>query len=227
MTSCFCLSTTLFLVQSYMRSSIFNFILLCFVLEYAFSRVTFQDALTGEFLTFLIILFIILLGFHSSMKLEFLIKCWSIDKLLFPTRWFFWLLNLTLVPALNEHMLTDSDIWGIHLSKITNGFYAWSFQYGLWAISHHSNALFPPKVVALISSNLAMAFLSLIRNLILGSISEQLVENYSKWFKTHFINGPIYPYTWEILRILNECGEILFGIDVVFPDFGVGGFLSS
>ena len=104
----------------------------------------------------------------------------------------FWLLDPTLVSTLNEHMLTDSDIWGIHLSKITHGFYAWLFQYGLWAISHHSNALFPPEVMALISSNLAMPFPSLIRNLILGSISEQLVGNYSKWFKTHFINGPVY-----------------------------------
>ena len=176
-----------------MTSSIFDFILLCFVLEYAFSRVTFQDALKGAFFTFLIILFIILLGFHSSMKLEFLLKCWSIDKLLFPTQWFFWLLDLTLVTALTEHVLIGSDIWGIHLSKIRHGFYDWSVKYGLWAISHHSNALFPPEVVALISSNLAMAFPSLIRNLISSSISEQLVGNYSKRFKTHFINGPVYP----------------------------------
>ena len=79
--------------------------------------------------------------------------------------------------------------------------YAWSFQYGFWGISHHLNALFSPEFMALISSNLAMAFPSLIRNLISGSISEQLVENYSKRFKTHFINGPVYPYSWAIFII--------------------------
>ena len=57
-------------------------------------------------------------------------------------QWFFWLLNPTLVPALTEHVLIGSDIWGehvligsdiwgIHLSKITHGFYAWLFQYRL------------------------------------------------------------------------------------------------
>ena len=135
-------------------------------------------------------LFIILFGFNSYNKT---LVFWSIDKSLFFMQWFFWLPDPTLVPALNEHMLTDSDIWGIRLSKITYGFYAWSFQYGVWAISHHSNALFLPEVMALISSNLAMAFPSLIRNLISGSISKQSVGNYSKWFKTHFINGPVYP----------------------------------
>ena len=43
-----------------------------------------------------------------------------------------------------------------------------------------------------ISSSLAMSFPSLIRTLILGSISEQSVGNCSKRFETHFTNGPIY-----------------------------------
>ena len=45
---------------------------------------------------------------------------------------------------------------------------------------------------------------SLIRNLISGSIFEQSVGNYSKRFKTHFINGPVYPFSQEIFIISEQ-----------------------
>ena len=106
---------------------------------------------------------------------------------------FFWWLDPTPIPTLSEKSIIGSDIWGIHLSKITHGFYAWSFQYGFWAISHHSNALFPPEVVALISSNLAMAFPSLIQEPDFGLNFWAIGGELFKWFKTHFINGLVYP----------------------------------
>ena len=60
------------------------------------------------------------------------------------------------------------------------------------------------KLLPSISSNLAMAFPSLIRNLISSSISEQSVGNCSKRFETHLTNGPIYPQPWEIFRISEQ-----------------------
>ena len=42
-----------------------------------------------------------------------------------------WWLDPTPVSTLSKQSIIGSDIWGIHLSKITHVFYAWSFQYGL------------------------------------------------------------------------------------------------
>ena len=134
-----------------------------------------QNSKQGKILIFLVILFIILMDFNLWLKI--------------------WLFSKGLVARSHTRSGTHWACidWFRYLGDSFVQNYAWSFQYGFWAISHHSNALFPPEVVALISSNLAMAFPSLIRNLISGSISEQLVGNYSKQFETHFINGLFYP----------------------------------
>ena len=38
---------------------------------------------------------------------------------------------------------------------------------------------------------------------------------------------PFTPIHEKFSKFLNECGEILSGIDMVFPDFGVGRFLGG
>ena len=74
---------------------------------------------------------------------------------------------------------------------------------------------------------LKVAFPSLIRNLISGSISEQLVGNYSKRFETHFANGPIYPYARAFFRISERMWRNPFWNRRGFARFGVGRFLGS
>jgi len=39
--------------------------------------------------------------------------------------------------------------------------------------------------------------------------------------------APFTPNRGKFSEFLNECGEILSGTDVVFPDFGVGRFLGG
>jgi len=130
-------------------------------------------------------LFIILLCFYVyNGTYSFHLIMGQLMSLYFFYAGVFWLFGPTLVPTLQRRsMLAKPVIWGIR-----------STVEMFLLDSHHLPDAYEDYPVLFWGCHLLkVAFPSLIRNPILGSISEQSVENCSKRFETHFKNSPIYP----------------------------------